>query len=1197
MMKVTRNAVPLSAGDARPTAGFVPLATRTSLYATRISLYATGMALYAAGALFSAGVLFSVVHAAPAAAQTADPDASPPSIETAISRLEYREIGPALMGGRISDIAVVEAKPQVFYLGTASGGLWKTENHGTSWTPLFDDQPTSSIGDVTIHQANPNLVWVGTGEPQNRQSSPWGNGVYKSTDGGKTWSHMGLEETKHIARILVHPRNPDIVYVAAVGDLWGPNQERGVFRSRDAGESWEKVLYIDERTGAIDLAMDPADPATVLAAMYQRQRTGWGFNGGGPGSGLYRTTDGGDEWTELTEGLPEGDKGRIGIDIHRGDGNLVYALVEADARRPGPRNRGPTGGGRKGGLFRSDDRGTTWTKVSDTNPRPMYYSQVRIDPSDPDRIYVLGTQLSVSDDGGRTFRNDGATQIHVDHHALWIDPADSDHLILGSDGGVAASWDGGGHWRMFDNIALGQFYAIGHDMGQPYAVCGGLQDNDAWCGPSNTRSFHGIRNQDWYETVYGDGFFTIVDPTDSTIVYSESQGGNLVRYDLRTGEKTPLRPIPGPRAEGDTAKTYRYNWNSPLLLSPHDPATVYLGANYLLRSRDYGLSWEEVGGADLTRQIDRDTLRIMGVPGSEPQMSLNDGIANYGNLTAVAESPLVPGLIYAGTDDGNLHVSQDDGATWENVADRVPGLPERTYVSRVEPSAHLAGRVYATFDGHRNGDFAPYAYVSEDYGQRWRPIVNGLPDGWSVNVIVEHHDAPNLLFLGNETGVFVSVDGGELWVQLKNNLPTVPVDDILVHPRENDLIVGTHGRSLWILADVTPLEQLSESEEMLAEAGRVFPSRSIMWAERGDWPFPGATYSAPNPPRGARIRYYVRDSQGGGDADGSGGEADGSGGAAGNGAETGEGSAPSAEDGGADADPEFALTVTDAAGEHVRTLDAPGEPGINEVIWDWRHDSPFDSAEGAQGGGGPFGGAPRGPVVLPGTYTVSLTVGGETFSSNVEVIAEPRRPMAESDRMARQRALMSLHVMAAPIRDAGRAAASVEEQLDAAEELVGSPVDSPDDDDEDEADGDNASEDEAAEEEAEEEEEMGGAAAGGEAVGGGVAGAEASSEFEEDRASIREEIEAIRDEVEEIAEELDRVRRNARVANAIESSSTLPTEDQLWQVDRVWEAMPELLQRINELIETRVPALNMRLYTDAARPTPGDRIELPERPR
>ena len=1117
-------------------------------------------------------LLLAVLGAAAAAPTHATAQTA---LETAISHLEYRGIGPALMGGRIADLAVVESKPQVFYVGTGTGGVWKTVNHGTSWTPLFDDQPTSSIGDVTLDQSNPNLVWVGTGEPQNRQSSGWGNGVYKSTDAGNTWRHMGLEGTNHVGRILIHPRNPDVVYVAAVGDLWGPNEERGVFRTQDGGETWDKVLYIDEHTGAIDLAMDPGDPNTIFAAMYQRQRTGWGFNGGGPGSGIYRTFDGGDSWTELSEGLPEGDKGRIGVDVFRQDGNVVYALVEAEPRSADQGFGGGGGGGggeSQNGLFRSLDRGDSWEKMSGANPRPMYYSQVRIDPSNVDRIYLLGGSLMVSDDGGRTFRNDGAEQIHVDHHALWINPNDPDHLILGSDGGVTATWDGTAHWRMFDNLPLGQFYAIGYDMRDPYYVCGGLQDNDPWCGPSNTRSFHGIRHQDWYETAYGDGFFTIVDPTDSTIVFSESQGGNMNRYDLVTGEKTPMRPITGPRADGDTAKTYRFNWNSPLQLSPHDPATVYLGANYLMRSRDRGMSWEEVGGVDLTKQIDRKELEIMGVPGSEPAMSIHDGTSNYGNITAFAESPLARGLLYVGTDDGNVQVSRDDGATWANVADRIDGLPERTYVSRLEPSAHAEGRVYASFDGHRNGDYAAYAYVSEDYGDSWSRISEGLPDGWSVNVITEHHRAPNLLFVGNEVGLFVSVDRGEGWVQLKNNLPVVPVDDILIHPRDNDLLVGTHGRSFWILADVTPLEHLSA--EMLAEAGRVFPPEreSIMWVERGDWPFTGATYSAPNPPRGARIRYYLRDAQAAPMADGEGEEGDGSGAAdeagAGDGDEVGDGApaggaasgttgaamagrdAGGASGGGsgqdAGDDDAFALTITDADGNHVRTLEAPSEAGINEVIWDWRLDAPYEPPQGQGGGGGGGGGGgfggggtPQGPIVLPGVYTVTMEVGGQSYSSTVEIQADPRRPMTRADRMARQDVLMSLHTLAAPIYEAGRAIRSLEEQLDAAEELIEGAAEAPED--------------------------------------------------------LTDEVEAIREALEEVEDDVAEARRNAGVAGAIQGSSTLPTADQMWQVDRAWEVMSEVVGPLNELITSRVPALNAQLYAEGVRPKPGEVVEVPGR--
>jgi hypothetical protein len=1053
------------------------------------------------------------------------------TLETALSRLRYREIGPALMGGRIADLAVVESRPQTFYVGTGTGGVWKTVNHGTTWIPVFDDEPASSIGDVTLDQSNPNLVWVGTGEPQNRQSSGWGNGVYKSTDAGATWRHMGLEATKHIGRILIHPRDPDVVYVAAVGDLWGANEQRGVFRTRDGGETWDRVLYVDENTGAIDLAMDAGDPNTIFAAMYQRRRTGFGFNGGGPGSGLYRTLDSGDTWTELTSGLPEGDKGRIGVDVFRRDGNVVYALVEADPRRAG-QGFGGGGGSSESGLYRSLDRGETWERMSDTNPRPMYYSQVRIDPNDVDRIYVLGTNLEVSEDGGRTFRNDGATQLHVDHHALWINPNDSDHLIDGNDGGVAASWDRTATWTPFDNIALGQFYAIGYDMRDPYYVCGGLQDNDPWCGPSNTRSFHGIRHADWYETAYGDGFYTIVDPTDSTIVFSESQNGNMNRYDLNTGEKTPMRPITGPRENGDTAKEYRFNWSSPLQLSPHDPATVYLGANYLLRSRDRGMSWEEVGGLDLSRQIDRDTLSIMGVRGDQPMMSVNDGIDTYGNITILAESPLERGVIWVGTDDGNVQLSRDDGATWTNVVGTIRGLPARTYVSRVEPSAHVAGRVYATFDGHRNDDYAPYVYASEDYGRTWTALANGLPEGWSVNVITEHHRAPNLLFVGNEVGVYVSVDRGQRWEPLKGNMPTVPVDDILVHPRDNDLIVGTHGRSVWILADVTPLEHLASG--MMADAGRVIPlaRESIMWAQRGDWPFFGTQYAAANPPRGALVRYWLRDgiaSRDAATANGNGGGANG--GSAGGGRGAGGGA--------------FALTITDARGAHVRTLEAPSEPGVNEVLWDWRHDRPYEPAGGGRGGrggggGGGRGGPPQGPIALPGTYTVSMTVGAETYSTEVELAADPRRPMTAADRAARQRALASLHVLAVPIDAATRAAQRIDEQLDAAAELV-----------------------------------------------------EASDEAPTGRS---DEIDAIRAELEAIQGDLGEARQNANVAGAIQGSSTLPTEDHFWQVDRAWELMPRVVERLNGLARTRLPALNARLYAEVVRPAVGEVIALPARP-
>lgn len=1033
---------------------------------------------------------------------------TPDQLSQAAGALEFRPIGPAVMGGRIADLAVVESRPQTFYVGTASGGVWKTTNDGTTWEPIFDNQSTASIGDVTLAPSNPNVVWVGTGEPQNRQSSPWGDGVYKSTDGGRTWRHMGLEQTHHIGRIVIHPRNPDIVYVAAVGHLWGPNPERGVYRTMDGGATWQRVLYVDENTGAIDLVMDPGDPKTLLAAMYQRRRTGWGFNGGGPGSGIYRTLDGGDTWQEMTEGLPAGDKGRVGLDVYRRDGNLVYALVEADKRAPGAGFGGGGQGPAQSGLFRSRDRGATWERVSNTDPRPMYYSQIRIDPNNPERIYVLDTQLYVSDDGGKTFRTDLGNEVHVDRHALWVDPNDSDHLIVGSDGGVSASWDAGQHWRMFDNLPIGQFYDIGVDMRDPYYVCGGLQDNDSWCGPSRTLSQHGIRNSDWYEVWGGDGFFNVPDPTDPNIVFTESQGGFMGRYDVATGEQTRLRPLPGPRSGSDTERDYRFNWSTPIEMSPRDPATIYLGANVLLRSRDRGMTWQEIS-PDLTKQIDRDSLAIMGVKGSDPKMSPNDGISSYGNITTVAESPMRADLVYVGTDDGNVWVTRDGGANWTDLTKNIRGLPERTYVSRVVPSHQVEGRVYAMFDGHRNDDYHPYVFVSEDYGRRWRPLVTGLPDGWSVNVLAEHQRTPNLLFVGNEIGVYFSVDRGEHWARLKNNLPTVPVDDIVIHPRDNDLVLGTHGRSIWILPDVTPLEHLSA--EVLARAQYLFPVRPVtMWSLNGDWPFEGNLFSTPNPPVAARVRYSI--------------------GASGAGSTKGDSATAK-------------LIVLDETGRVVRSLDGPGAPGIQEVMWDLRHDAPYQPARGQRGGGGGggfFGGTPPGPLVLPGTYTVGLVVGGDTLRTSVVVRPEPRRQLADAERQARQEALMSMYRLAKPVYDAQQRLNDVRDRLRDIQTLLRAHKDAP--------------------------------------------------------KSLTAVLDSLQSDVDTLRSKLGAANRDVRVSNAIEGSTTPPTADQMWQVHKASEDVPQLIEQVNAVLTDRLPGLERMLQEQGIHPTVGAPIPVPRRP-
>lgn len=886
------------------------------------------------------------------------------ALQRALDALDFREIGPAIMGGRVADLAIREDNPAVWYVGFASGGVWRTENHGMSWTPLFDTQETASIGDVTLAPSNPNVIWVGTGEPQNRQSSPYGGGVYRSVDGGRSWTDLGLEETRHISRIVVHPRDPDVAYVAAVGHLWGANEERGVYRTTDGGATWEKVLYIDQDTGAIDLVMDPGDPRTLFAAMYQRRRTAFGFSGSGSGSGLYRTLDGGESWTELTEGLPEGDRGRMGIDVWARDGNLVYLSVEGASNEAR-------------GLYRSTDRGESWEKMSGNNPRPMYFSMVRIDPGNPDRIYMGGVNLEISDDGGRTWwEYDGYTEIHVDYHALWVDPANSNHVIVGNDGGVASTWDAGRSWRHHNNLAVGQFYEIGVDMRDPYYVCGGLQDNSSWCGPSNKLDAYGIANRDWYDVSGGDGFYNQIDPTDWRWVYTESQGGNISRYNAETGETARIRPIRRPADEGDGAEdedSYDFNWNAPIVVSRHDPATIYIGADHLMRSRDRGQTWEEAS-PDLTARIDRDTLAIFGRPLSEPHLSRNDGISSYGTITTVDESPLSAAVLWVGTDDGKVQVTRDGGATWTDVSARVPGLPGRRYVSRIEASAHLEGRAYLTYDGHYDDDYAPYVYVTENFGQDWRAITTGLPDH-SVNVIREHPVTADLLFVGNEVGVFVSVDRGGRWHPLEGgDFPTVPVDDLVIHPRENDMVVGTHGRSIWILDDVTPLQQLSE--ELVGRTAHLFPvRRATLWSRPGGWPFWGDLFFGENPEDGALVRYHL------------------------------------AEEVDADA---VALVITDAAGDTVRTLDGPAAQGLSTVVWDLRYDAPYET----EGGGGGFFGPPRGPTVLPGRYTVTLEAGGFTQSEAVEVRLDPRVQTTRVALEERQRALLDAWALASPAREA-----------------------------------------------------------------------------------------------------------------------------------------------------------------------------------
>jgi photosystem II stability/assembly factor-like uncharacterized protein len=887
-----------------------------------------------------------------------------------LQELRFREIGPAVTGGRIHDVEAVPADPSTIYVATASGGLWKTTNNGTTWQSVFDDQPVSTFGDIAIAPSNPAIIWAGTGEQNNRQSTSWGDGVYRSTDAGMTWTHLGLVETRHIGRVVVHPTNPDIAYVAALGNLWKPNPERGVFKTTDGGRTWTKVLYLDTLTGAVDLAMDPANPNTLFAATYQRLRGAWGFNGGGPGSGIYRSTDGGSSWRRLAAGLPSGDMGRIGLAIAASNPRVVMATVE---------HRGAAG------TYRSADGGETWRRVNSLNPRPMYYSEIRIDPRDENRVYMLGTQSYTSEDGGVTFRELPTAPtydvgVHADHHALWIDPNNTKHFFLAGDGGLYETWDRGATYDKINNFATGQFYDIGLDMREPYFVYGGLQDNHSWVGPSATRHWEGILNDDWREIGFGDGMYQQPDPTSHRYVYSNSSDGGFTRVDAETGDILDILPT-APAGEPG----YRWEWMSPTLVSAHDPKVIYAGGNRLFVSRDRGLSWSRSG--DLTRQIDRDSLRLMGVKGSDVTLSRNDGESSYGAITTIAESPLDAKVLWVGTDDANVQVSRDGGATWAEVGQNVRGLPARTWVSRVVASRAGPGTAYVTFDAHRRGDFAPYVFRTDDFGRTWTALAAGLPEG-SVKALVEHRVNPRLLFLGTEHALFASNDAGATWVRFMPNLPTTIYDDIEIHPRDGDLVLGTHGRSIWILDDLAPLVEWSVASAAAPHLFSIRPAAIFQYWKDTSYRGQGA-YAGENPPFGAILSYCLPNEA-----------------------------------------RNVTLTVANAAGDVVRRLEGPRTGGvIHRIAWDLRHEPPAS----AGGGGGQEGGAealpalahpvgPRGPFVSPGTYTVTLDADGATSVQQVLVKPDPLMPVTEAQYREREAFLLGLSALQQRAGDLARRA-------------------------------------------------------------------------------------------------------------------------------------------------------------------------------
>jgi photosystem II stability/assembly factor-like uncharacterized protein len=956
--------------------------------------------------------------------------------------LHFRSIGPASMSGRISDIAVYEPNPAIFYVGTAHGGVWKTTNNGTTFEPQFQQQGLMSIGDIAVSQSNPDLVYVGTGESNNRQSTSWGDGVYKSTNGGKTYSSVGLRTSRAINRIVIDPRDNDVVFVAATGSLFGPGGERGVFKTTDGGKAWKQTLKVDDDTGANDLVMDPANNQILYASTYQRRRTACCMNGGGPGSGIWKSTDAGETWKRLTNGLPNEPMGRIGIDVYRRRPTILYAVIEGQAPAPGGRGRGVAaegeqpGGGQGGrgnmvtgvnseptGLYRSDDAGATWRKVNNENPRPMYFSQVRVDPNDPDVVIYGGVDLHMSTDGGKTVNTAAAPKIHSDHHAIWIDPANSNHVMIGNDGGLAVSWDQAKTWNFLPNLPVGLFYHVSVDMATPYHVCGGMQDNYVWCGPSQVRGNAGIANYQWTTMQGGDGFMALQDPTDFRVAYSESQDGNMVRIDRVTNETMSIRPQAAP---GEPP--LRWEWDTPLALSPHDPRIVYAPAQKVFRSMDRGLTWTAIS-PDLTTDANREDIVTMGLKGSDIRISKDDGVQSWPAIVSFAESPKRAGLLYAGTDDGNLQVTRDAGKTWTNVVSKIPGVPKGAWVSRIAPSRFDEGTVYATFDAHRQNDFETYIYVSHDYGQTWQSASANLK-GDVIKTITEDQKNPDVLYVGAETGLFVSTDRARSWVRVKANLPTVRIDEITLHPRDNAMILATHGRALWILDHLEPIQEYAAASAVTTDAKLFTPPPSSMYrrpASDRNYEFWGdQTFFGENPPQMAEISWLNKKPVG-----------------------------------------RVELKITDALGKPVREIS--GAPlansitaGIQTACWDLRvqpapqppaearegrgaqgggrqnqnaqEQSPFGAGCGGGGGrGGGFGAAgatPAGPYVLGGAYNVSLIVDGKTVDTKpLRVAEDPEVVLTSAERKKMFDMAMELQTMQPRISEASAAHASLTRQV------------------------------------------------------------------------------------------------------------------------------------------------------------------------
>ncbi|MFQ5790039.1 MAG: hypothetical protein ACE5JI_06115 [Acidobacteriota bacterium] len=871
-----------------------------------------------------------------------------------LAGLPWRSIGPAVFGGRVTDVAGLPGDRNVLYVAHASAGLFKSTNGGITFESIFDEGHTLSIGAIALAPENPEVIYAGTGEGNPRNSTSFGDGLYKSLDGGKTWKHLGLEATERFSRIIVNPLNPDIVFAGAMGHEWGANEERGVYRSKDAGATWEKVLYTNETSGCSDLRFDPENPNIVYAGMYDYQRRPWHFRSGGPGSGLYRSSDGGDTWVKLTDpalenGLPgKGLLGRIGMGVARSNPRVVYAMIESEE---------------EGELWRSEDRGKSWKMVnadSSINFRPFYFTDIRVDPMDENRIYSLSGPLLLSTDGGKTFDRIGRT-IHGDHQALWIDPTDPQRVLNGSDGGFHVSNDRGAHWELVNVMPLAQAYHVNYDMADPYNVLAGFQDNHIWRGPNEKWNQAGVEGADWHRIHFGDGYYAEPDPRDPNVIYTNAHYGNIVRVDLRSGERRSIQPYPvALRGSPADLHPYRFNWNSPIHLSPNDPDVVYFGSNVLFRTRDGGYSWDIIS-PDLTTN---DAEKITGSGG--PITPDNTSAEYHCTIIAIAESPLDGRVIWVGTDDGNVQLTRDGGATWTHLTGNVKGLPPLSWVPTIHASHHAAGTAYVAFDRHRLDDFAPYAYVTTDYGKSWVKISDGLR-GY-VHVVRDDPRRPNLLYAGTELGIFVSFDGGKAWTDLRGDLPRLAVRDLKVHPRDNDLIIGTHGRGVYIMDDVTPLQELAE---VMGEPVALFkPMTATRYVPAGDTGNLGdQVFLGPNQPYGATISYYLAE-------------------------------APDKED----EEDKVQVEILDGEGGTLRKLEGEKKAGINRVQWNLREEPP-GGVKPAKEARAFFFSPLDGPRVLPGSYRVRVTAREHTVEESFDVRLDPRLSTRREDLVAQYEAV------------------------------------------------------------------------------------------------------------------------------------------------------------------------------------------------